>query len=287
MKNWIIAALIAFPLIALILYLILREDKEETKAKDQSEVKSLPPVVIAEIPTPPIVRPTLGSPTIGGNTNLPPSYIYDPLDFQKFGGLQVKLLAEKVLRNEETVSDIMSANNIGDGMFDGLQEADTIEAFILEQLNGTDANDVPLMPEWIEDDFVRKLKALKNSPDIKTERNRSKEKAENAIAKLCDFTSIVGYRLCPIRLPSNDLFNHWIRSGNVYGECKGWKKKREACNTDHWVKFQLDMQRLADNLLDRNEIFADALLDYCVNILRGKGYAFVGYDPMEGKVLAA
>lgn len=269
MKKWIIALLIAVPVLVFIaFYFSQKEDRKE----DERDETGKPDV--------PIIRPptiNVGTPGING---VNPALPYDPFDKSKPGGVAVFALVNRYMGDDDFVRELMQSKNIGGKIFSGIngKPLSVIKNHVLGSNGSQDPNDLKLIPEFISSDFVSDLKRLINAPSLKEQRETiGKENAERNFIALCQFNKN-GMSFC---MENKDrVFDDWIRSDNAYGKCTQWtSKKREPCYTDHWVEWESDMKKLAKNTLEQTEAFESAIINAAIEklILTG-GWKFIGYN---------
>lgn len=209
------------------------------------------------------------------NTEQGDSILYDT---SNGAGLQaIEAQSANIADDKALMQDIRSKEKIGLDLFVGVtgNPANMYRKFILEKNGGTDDTDILLIPESVNDDFIRGLKSIKTF--VKNfqlhENSDGRDEAIKKLISLSDFSDLTNYSIFP---DFNTLDNEIICDSKGYGSCKFPKKKKSR--NQHFEDFIKDVPIICDNFIEATEKIERALNKYAISMLRKNGWKFVGLD---------
>lgn len=229
-------------------------DKEEIEGDTRREL---------EVIAPPIEQST-------GKSNL-----FDVSTGAGFEAINVQ--KSNIANDPALMQDIRAKEKIGLNLFAGVtaKPANLYEKYILEQIGGADDTDILLIPESVNDDFLRRLESVKEFAERYEQHENAdgREGAINKLIKLANFSELAGYSLFP---DFSTLEDDVVCDGNGYGTCKFPKKKKHR--SENWGSFIKDVPKICNNFISATKLVDKSLQKYAIQMLRNNGWKFIGID---------
>jgi len=217
---------------------------------------------------PPVEPPPLPpAPNGGGDSETAPAPILDPDSSPAIEAINTRIVS--IYRNDQTREDIYAANGVRNGIFDGIQYRQGMNAVLSAVLPDRNPLNIPVIPVDINREYQQRLTTLQDVNGYESITASSGDQvAKQTWANASDMGS-AGFTFWP----SNPVIDGIMNQGLFFVSGPADRNQSERFDS-----FTTDLKRLAKNLNEANRKAGDALRLRAIQDLRSAGWRFVGFD---------